>query len=99
LEGEGFIFKFFIVNEGIVPLNFTFSSCLEAYLSRAEIFREKNNITLAILNYTQAIKCMPTNADVYFRRGEMYEKANKVLAVDDYSKVSLIVCTAAIYVF
>uniref|UniRef100_A0A8C0WG14 UDP-N-acetylglucosamine--peptide N-acetylglucosaminyltransferase SPINDLY n=1 Tax=Castor canadensis TaxID=51338 RepID=A0A8C0WG14_CASCN len=58
----------------------------EAYLSRAEIFREKNNITLAILNYTQAIKCMPTNADVYFKRGEMYEKANKVLAVDDYSK-------------
>ncbi|XP_023377408.1 tetratricopeptide repeat protein 6 [Pteropus vampyrus] len=58
----------------------------EAYLSKAEIFRRKNDITLAILNYTQAIKCKPMDADMYFRRGEMYEITNKVLAIDDFSK-------------
>nr|KAF6488202.1 tetratricopeptide repeat domain 6 [Rousettus aegyptiacus] len=58
----------------------------EAYLSKAEIFRSKNDITLAILNYTQAIKCKPMDADMYFRRGEMYEITNKVLAIDDFSK-------------
>ncbi|XP_048217938.1 tetratricopeptide repeat protein 6 [Perognathus longimembris pacificus] len=58
----------------------------EAYLSKAEIFKGKNDITLAILNYTQAIKCKPTDSDAYFRRGEVYEKTNRVLAVDDYSK-------------
>ncbi|XP_028638363.1 tetratricopeptide repeat protein 6 isoform X1 [Grammomys surdaster] len=58
----------------------------EAYLSKAEIFREKKDITLAILNYSQAIKCRPKDANLYFKRGEMYEKTNKVLAIDDYSK-------------
>ncbi|XP_022375539.1 tetratricopeptide repeat protein 6 [Enhydra lutris kenyoni] len=58
----------------------------EAYLSKAEIFRRRNNITLAILNYTQAIKCKPTDADIYFRRGEMHEIGNKVLAIDDFSR-------------
>lgn len=58
----------------------------EAYLSRAEIFRRRNNIMLAILNYTQAIKCKPMDADTYFRRGEMCETANRVLAIDDFSK-------------
>nr|XP_044621462.1 tetratricopeptide repeat protein 6 isoform X1 [Equus asinus] len=57
-----------------------------AYLSKAEIFRRKEDITLAILNYTQAIKCKPMDADMYFRRGEMHEIANKVLAIDDFSK-------------
>ncbi|KAM7154759.1 tetratricopeptide repeat protein 6 [Molossus nigricans] len=57
----------------------------EAYLSKAEIYRGKKDITLAILNYTQAIKCKPTDADIYFRRGEMYEITNKLLAIDDFS--------------
>lgn len=71
------------------PLIVKWSLCLffiEAYLSKAEIFREKNDITLAILNYSQAIKCRPKDASLYFKRGEMYEKTNKVLAIDDFSK-------------
>ncbi|TEA31427.1 hypothetical protein DBR06_SOUSAS15310030 [Sousa chinensis] len=58
----------------------------EAYISRAEIFRGKKDSTLAIVNYTQAIKCKPMDADIYFRRGEMYEIENKVLAIDDFTK-------------
>uniref|UniRef100_A0A8C2LFU4 Tetratricopeptide repeat domain 6 n=1 Tax=Cricetulus griseus TaxID=10029 RepID=A0A8C2LFU4_CRIGR len=58
----------------------------EAYMSKAEIFREKNDLTLAILNYSQAIKCRPKDADLYFKRGEMYELTNKLLAIDDFSK-------------
>lgn len=67
-------------------------------MSKAEIFREKD-ITLAILNYSQAIKCRPKDADLYFKRGEMYEKTNKVLAIDDYSKVSFVMLSAPTYRF
>lgn len=76
------------VNDALDDLNFITKynkNHAEAYLSKAEIFREKD-ITLAILNYSQAIKCRPKDADLYFKRGEMYEKTNKVLAIDDYSK-------------
>nr|XP_003408506.2 tetratricopeptide repeat protein 6 [Loxodonta africana] len=77
------------INEALDDLNFINKynkNNAEAYLSKAEIFRRKNDITLAILNYTQAIKCKPTVADTYFRRGEMYEISNQVLAIDDFSK-------------
>lgn len=79
----------------IVKQSFCLSS-LEAYLSKAEIFREKKELTLAILNYSQAIKCRPKDADLYFKRGEMYEKTNRVLAIDDYSKVSFMTPPAPI---
>ena len=39
------------------------------------------------------------DADMYFRRGEMYEIENKMLAIDDFSKVSYITYNAAIYIF
>lgn len=52
---------------------------------------------LAILNYTQAIKCKPMDADTYFRRGEMCETANRVLAIDDFSKVSCFTILPFIY--
>ncbi|XP_031212107.1 tetratricopeptide repeat protein 6 isoform X2 [Mastomys coucha] len=77
------------INDALDDLNFINKhnkNNAEAYLSKAEIFREKNDITLAILNYSQAIKCRPKDANLYFKRGEMYEKTNKVLAIDDYSK-------------
>ncbi|XP_054431974.1 tetratricopeptide repeat protein 6 [Pteronotus mesoamericanus] len=77
------------INEALDDLNYINKynkNNAEAYLSKAEIFRKKRDITLAILNYTQAIKCKPTEADVYFRRGEMYEITNRVLAIDDFSK-------------
>ncbi|XP_052040667.1 tetratricopeptide repeat protein 6 isoform X1 [Apodemus sylvaticus] len=77
------------INDALDDLNFINKynkNHAEAYLSKAEIFREKKDITLAILNYSQAIKCRPKDANLYFKRGEMYEKTNKVLAIDDYSK-------------
>uniref|UniRef100_A0A8C5KL03 Tetratricopeptide repeat domain 6 n=1 Tax=Jaculus jaculus TaxID=51337 RepID=A0A8C5KL03_JACJA len=77
------------INEALDDLNYIHKynkNNAEAYLSKAEIFREKKDFMLAILNYTQAIKCRPTDADIYFRRGEMYEKTNRVLAMDDYAK-------------
>ncbi|XP_063118718.1 tetratricopeptide repeat protein 6 isoform X4 [Rattus norvegicus] len=77
------------INDALDDLNFITKynkNHAEAYLSKAEIFREKNDITLAILNYSQAIKCRPKDASLYFKRGEMYEKTNKVLAIDDFSK-------------
>ncbi|XP_029340827.1 tetratricopeptide repeat protein 6 isoform X2 [Mus caroli] len=77
------------VNDALDDLNFINKynkNHAEAYLSKAEIFREKKDVTLAILNYSQAIKCRPKDADLYFKRGEMYETTNKVLAIDDYSK-------------
>ncbi|XP_057580874.1 tetratricopeptide repeat protein 6 [Hippopotamus amphibius kiboko] len=77
------------INEALDDLNYINKynkNNAEAYFSRAEIFREKKDIILAILNYTQAIKCKPMDADLYFRRGEMYEVENRVLAIDDFSK-------------
>ncbi|XP_053528490.1 tetratricopeptide repeat protein 6 isoform X3 [Artibeus jamaicensis] len=80
------------INEALDDLNYISKynkNNAEAYLSKAEIYRRKKDITLAILNYTQAIKCKPTDADIYFRRGEMYEITNRVLAMDDFSKCIL----------
>ncbi|XP_026264767.2 tetratricopeptide repeat protein 6 [Urocitellus parryii] len=77
------------INDALDDLNYISKynkNNAEAYLSKAEIFKNKENTALAILNYTLAIKCRPTEADSYFRRGEMHEKANRVLAIDDYSK-------------
>ncbi|XP_008063780.2 uncharacterized protein LOC103268029, partial [Carlito syrichta] len=77
------------ISEALDDLNYILKynkNHAEAYLSKAEIFRERKEITLAILNYSQAIKCKPIDADIYFRRGEMNEIANKVLAIDDFSK-------------
>ncbi|XP_051002460.1 tetratricopeptide repeat protein 6 [Acomys russatus] len=76
------------INDALDDLNFINKynkNSAEAYLSKAEIFRKKD-ITLAILNYSQAIKCRPTDAELYFKRGELYEMANSMLALDDYSK-------------
>ena len=64
--------------------------CLpDAFKSKAEIYRVRGETTLAIINYTQAIKCRPEDDDNYFKRAEMYEKRNEILlAMEDYAKVS-----------
>ncbi|XP_070270145.1 uncharacterized protein [Myotis yumanensis] len=75
-------------NEALDDLNYITKynkNNAEAYLSKAEIFRKRKEVTLAILNYTKAIKLKPMDADIYFRRGEMYELTNKFLAMDDFS--------------
>uniref|UniRef100_A0A5F8GNR0 Tetratricopeptide repeat domain 6 n=1 Tax=Monodelphis domestica TaxID=13616 RepID=A0A5F8GNR0_MONDO len=58
----------------------------DVYLSKAEIFKKRGNQTLALLNYTQAIKCRPKDDDIYFKRAEMLLAGNKLLAIDDYSR-------------
>lgn len=45
-----------------------------AYRARAEIFRRLGDATMAAINYTQAIRLNPDDAEAYFRRAEMYEK-------------------------
>ena len=64
----GLLLWILTAKEKIVKQSFYLSS-LEAYLSKAEIFREKKEITLAILNYSQAIKCRPKDSDLYFKMG------------------------------
>lgn len=61
----------------------------DTYLSTAEIYRKQGDNTSAIINYSSAIQCCPTDDDIYFRRAEMYFEENQLLlAMDDYAKVS-----------
>nr|KAG5709228.1 hypothetical protein BaRGS_017980 [Batillaria attramentaria] len=58
-----------------------------AYRSMAEIYRKQGDVTMAIVNFTQAIKMNPTDHDAYFQRAAMYEeRGEKLLAHEDYSK-------------
>ena len=43
-------------------------------LRRAQIHREGGDVTMAIVNYTQAIKLDPEDYEAYYQRAEMYEK-------------------------
>ena len=45
-----------------------------AYRSMAEIYMKQDDITMAIVNYTQAIKLNPRDHEAYFARAECYEK-------------------------
>ena len=45
-----------------------------AYRSMAEIYKRQDDITMAIVNYTQAIKLNPRDHEAYFARAECYEK-------------------------
>ncbi|XP_035184240.1 tetratricopeptide repeat protein 6 isoform X2 [Oxyura jamaicensis] len=59
----------------------------DTYLSKAEIYRKQGDNTLAIINYSSAIQCCPTDDDIYFRRAEIYFEENQLLlAMDDYTK-------------
>ncbi|XP_038636843.1 uncharacterized protein ttc6 [Scyliorhinus canicula] len=56
----------------------------DAYTSKGDIYRNRGDITLAIINYSQGLKCRPDD-DVHFKRAEMYEKNNDLLmAMEDY---------------
>ena len=51
-----------------------------AYRSMAEIYKKQDDITMAIVNYTQAIKLNPRDHEAYFARAECYEKVcNRLL--------------------
>ncbi|KAL3878456.1 hypothetical protein ACJMK2_030805 [Sinanodonta woodiana] len=65
-----------------------------AYRSMAEIYRRQGDITMAIVNYTQAIKLNPKDHEAYFQRAEMYEKrGDMLLALEDYGKATKIMPT------
>lgn len=68
----------------------TDANCVpDALMSRAEIYKQRGETTLALFNYTQAIKVKPDDAEIYFKRAKMYEKMDKILlAMEDYAKVS-----------
>ncbi|XP_055496523.1 uncharacterized protein ttc6 isoform X4 [Leucoraja erinacea] len=56
----------------------------DAYTSKGDIYRDKGDITMAIINYSQGLKCRP-DADIYFRRAQLYEASNDMLmAMEDY---------------
>ena len=56
---------------------------MKTLLHRAQIHREGGDVTMAIVNYTQAIKLDPEDYEAYYQRAEMYEK---VLVVGDVSQ-------------
>lgn len=61
----------------------------DAFMSRAEIYKQRGETTLALINYTQAVKVKPDDAEIYFKRAKMYEKIGEILlAMEDYAKVS-----------
>ena len=46
-------------------------------MHRANIFRETGDVTLAIVNFSQAIKLDPNDYEAYYQRAQMYEKVSK----------------------
>lgn len=71
---------------------FLYFVCVDAYLSRAEIYKKQGDHSLAVINYTLAMKCRPTDDEIYYKRGEMFEEeGDSARAIDDYSKVSIFV--------
>ncbi|XP_059505178.1 uncharacterized protein ttc6 isoform X2 [Stegostoma tigrinum] len=74
-------------SEALDDLNFVLKhnrNHADAYTSKGDIYREKGDITMAIINYSQGLKCRPDD-DIYFKRAEMYEKNNDLLlAMEDY---------------
>ncbi|KAH0620523.1 hypothetical protein JD844_021065 [Phrynosoma platyrhinos] len=60
---------------------------IDAYLSRADIYRRQGDNSLAIINYTLAARCRPTDDEIYFKRGEAHEEdGDLLLAMEDYTK-------------
>ena len=41
---------------------------------RASVFKSLGDVTMAIVNYTQAIKLQPSDSEAYQQRAEMYEQ-------------------------
>jgi len=68
----------------------TNANCVpDAFMSKAEIYKQRGETALAAFSYTQVIKVKPDDAEIYFKRAKMYEKMGEVpLAMEDYAKVS-----------
>ncbi|XP_021358969.1 uncharacterized protein LOC110454008, partial [Mizuhopecten yessoensis] len=65
-----------------------------AYRSMAEIYRKQGEITMAVINFTQAVKLNPLDHEAYYQRALMYEKrGDMLLALEDLSKAKKIMPT------
>ncbi|XP_033743076.1 uncharacterized protein LOC117329299 isoform X6 [Pecten maximus] len=65
-----------------------------SYRSMAEIYRKQGEITMAVINYTQAVKLNPLDHEAYYQRALMYEKrGDMLLALEDLSKAKKIMPT------
>ena len=51
-------------------------------IHRASIFREQGDVTMAIVNYTQAIKLNPDDYEAYYQRAEMYQAVSEIYSVE-----------------
>ncbi|KAH9523334.1 hypothetical protein Btru_066421, partial [Bulinus truncatus] len=57
-----------------------------AYRSMAEIYKQQNDITMAIINYSSAIKFNPSDHEAFYQRAQLYEKrGDMLLAMEDYT--------------
>lgn len=45
---------------------------------RAQLYRDQNEITLAIVNYSLAVKCDETDYEAFYQRAQMYEKVKVI---------------------
>ncbi|XP_013909456.1 PREDICTED: tetratricopeptide repeat protein 6 [Thamnophis sirtalis] len=96
----------FVYQNKIIPaledLNFIIKcnvNYTDAYLSRAEIYRKQGNNHLTKYNFSLALRYRPTDPEVYFKRGEVHEEEGELLlAMEDYSKVCIIIFNCIIYV-
>ena len=60
-----------------------------AYLSSGDLCAEKNDVTLAISHYSNAIKYDPNNYNAYYKRARLYEiRGDIIMAMDDYLTTS-----------
>lgn len=93
-----------IINAWIIGENsqntclFFYFVCIDAYLSRADIYKKQGDNSLALINYTLAMRSRPTDDEIYYKRAEVYEEeGDSARAIEDYSKVSISVKSLCLY--
>ena len=62
-----------------------------ACMCRAIIHKETGDVTMAVVNYTQAIKNNPRDDDAYYQRAEMYEAVSVLLCLTDLLEVGCLI--------
>jgi tetratricopeptide (TPR) repeat protein len=69
--------NYFFYFNSIIITNFEFK--------RGDIYAQRNETSLAIFNYSNAIKFNPTEYQAYLKRGILYEESGDILmSMDDY---------------
>lgn len=63
------------------------ASRAEAYLHRAEAYRDKEEVDRAIADYDQYLRLKPDDADAFLARGDLYEGKDQLeRAIQDYDR-------------